>query len=65
MVKQPRLLLDKYDPALVGCLMNRLIIDGAAWSRNVLGSRLMRTEDIVDERELDRASDFTVSQGDT
>lgn len=52
-VKQPRMLIDKYNSALVGRLMDCLVIDGAAWSGNILGARLVCTKNIVDERELE------------
>lgn len=52
MVEQPRLLLDKHNPALLGCVVDRLIIDRAAGSRDVLRAGLVCTEDVVDEREL-------------
>lgn len=52
-MKQPRLLIDKHNPALFGRLMDCLVIDGAAWGGNILGARLVCTKNIVDERELE------------
>lgn len=61
-MKQPRLLFDKDNSALIGRVMDCLVVDGAAGSSNVLRTRLVCAENVVDKRELGRLLDPKVSQ---
>ena len=63
MVEQPSALVDKGDTTLLSSIVDCPIIDRPTWGGDILRSRAGRTEDIVDEWELDRDRISTIIKG--
>lgn len=52
MVKEADALLDKGNAELLSCVHNGVVVLGASWCSNVLDTRAVGTEHVVDEWEL-------------